>query len=206
MKHVMGLVGLAIAAGLTASSSLDAKAHTPAASFEMKRCVNMGNALEAPSGAPWGRLYSQEDYARIAAAGFDTVRIPVRWSDYTGPAPDYRIHPDFAELVDRNIQWAMANGLKVVLNVHHFEEIMDNPQSQRERYHALWEQLSLRYSQLPDTVWFETLNEPHKNLKGTQMRQMQALALQIIRRQNPERIVILGGEDWSGIRTLGTNL
>ena len=81
MKHVMGLVGLAIAAGLTASSSLDAKAHTPAASFEMKRCVNMGNALEAPSGAPWGRLYSQEDSARIAAAGFDTVRIPVRWSD-----------------------------------------------------------------------------------------------------------------------------
>jgi len=174
--------------------------------FQMQRCVNMGNALEAPNGAPWGRLYTQEDYARIARAGFDTVRIPVRWSDYTGPAPDYRIHPDFAELVDNNIRWAIAHDLKVVLNIHHFDEIMEDPDTQRARFAALWDQVSLRYSRLPDTVWFEVLNEPHKNLKGAQMRQLQALGLRIIRRDNPTRIVILGGEEWSGIGSLGTNL
>ena len=177
-----------------------------AADFQMKRCVNMSNALEAPNGNSWGRLYTVEDYERIAAAGFDTVRIPVRWSDYTGPAPTYRIHPDFAEVVDNNIRWALRHDLNIVLNVHHFEEIMDDPDKQRARYQALWDQISLRYSQLPDNVWFEALNEPNNNLSGAQMRRFQALALQIIRGDNPDRIVILGGEEWSGINSLGSNL
>ena len=123
-----------------------------AADFQMKRCVNMGNALEAPKGASWGRLYTEEDYERIAAAGFDTVRIPIRWSDHTGEAPTYRIDPDFAEVVDNNIRWALRNDLNVVLNIHHFEEIMDQPATQREKYRALWDQISLRYSRLPDNV------------------------------------------------------
>ena len=178
-----------------------------AAAFTAKRCVNMGNALETPKGYDWGgRAYTQADYKRIAAAGFDTVRIPVRWSDYTGPAPSYRIHPDFAALVDQQIDWATGAGLHVVLNVHHFEEIMDQPATQMERYRAIWSELAARYADLPDSVWFETLNEPHKELKGSAMRQAQAQALAIIRAQDPDRIVILGGEEWSGIRTLETNL
>lgn len=188
------------------SAAAQETAEPIAPAFQMKRCVNMGNALESPNGNPWGRLYAKEDYDRIAAAGFDTVRIPVRWSDYTGPAPTFRIHPDFADLVDDNIRWAAGAGLNVILNIHHFEEIMEEPAKQRERYAALWDQLSYRYAQLPDTVWFEVLNEPHNKLAGAEMRQMQALALQIIRRDDPDRVVILGGEEWSGITSLGTNL
>ena len=124
----------------------DDAAPSVAQDFQMKRCVNMGNALEAPNGAPWGRLYSEADYARIAEAGFDTVRIPIRWSDYTGPAPTYRIHPDFAEVVDNNVRWALKNDLNIVLNIHHFEEIMEQPESQMERYRAIWDQISLRLS------------------------------------------------------------
>ena len=195
-----GIVGLA--------TPVTAHAGDGAASaFTAKRCVNMGNSLETPKGYDWGgRAYGKEDFERIASAGFDTVRIPVRWSDFTGPAPEFRIHRDFAALVDQQLQWATAAGLNVVLNVHHFEEIMDNPASQMDRFAAIWTELSERYIALPDTVWFEVLNEPHKQLKGREMRQAQALALAIIRKQHPERIVILGGEEWSGIRSLGTNL
>lgn len=175
--------------------------------FAARRCVNMGNALETPKGYDWGgRPYGKADYERIAAAGFDTVRIPVRWSDFTGPAPDFRIHPDFAELVDQQLQWAAGEGLNIVLNVHHFEEIMDDPASQMDRFRAIWTELSARYEKLPANVWFEVLNEPHNKLQGPEMRQVQAQALAIIRRKHPERIVILGGEEWSGIRSLGTNL
>ncbi len=218
MKHwKKSKLALATAMGLSMSLPVNAQdapaaAAEPAASaavaadFQMKRCVNMGNALEAPSGALWGRSYSKADYQKIAAAGFDTVRIPVRWSDYTGPAPDYQIHPEFAGLVDNNLKWALTSGLNVIVNVHHYEEIMEDPASQMERFRMIWDQVSLRYSRLPDNVWFEVLNEPFKNLKGKEMRQAQALALATIRRDNPDRIVILGGEEWSGIRTLATNL
>ncbi|MEL7446340.1 MAG: hypothetical protein AAGK02_11090, partial [Pseudomonadota bacterium] len=95
MKILYGLTTLtaALALGLTSTSAPAQDPAPVAADFKMKRCVNMGNALEAPNGAPWGRNYAKEDYERIKVAGFDTVRIPVRWSDYTGPAPSYRIHP-----------------------------------------------------------------------------------------------------------------
>jgi len=195
--------------GTAVSAPANATSQEPsliAPDFQMKRCVNMGNALEAPSHAAWGRLYEEADYARIAQAGFDTVRIPVRWSDYLGPAPHYRIHPDFAELVDQNIEWALEHGLKVILNIHHFNDLMENPSSQIARYEAIWTQLAVRYAGLPQSVWFEVLNEPHNNLKGAEMRRLQALGLQTIRAHNPTRIVILGGEEWSGINSLGTNL
>ncbi len=210
---------LAIVVAMSLSLSLSANAQVPSAAqaetvpstpiapdFQMKRCVNMGNALEAPNGSSWGKLYAKADYQKIAEAGFDTVRIPIRWSDYTGPAPEYRLHPDFVAIADNNIKWALSSGLNVVINIHHFEEMMEQPGEQMERFRAIWDQLSLRYSKLPGNVWFEVLNEPTKNLKGKEMRQAQALALATIRRDNPDRIVILGGEEWSGIRTLATNL
>lgn len=206
IKFGLRLTPLAILAGLALPATAQEPETAIAADFKMKRCVNMGNALEAPNGAPWGRLYAAEDYARIKQAGFDTVRIPVRWSDYTLSAPEYRIRTDFAELVDQNIEWALANKLNIIINVHHFDELMAEPETQVDRFRALWSQISARYAGLPANVWFEVLNEPHTNLKGPEMRSLQRQAIELIRGDNPSRIVILGGEEWSGIRTLGSNL
>lgn len=174
--------------------------------FSMKRCVNMGNALERPNGASWGgRYYTQEDYERIADAGFDTVRIPIRWSDYTGPAPNYRIHPDFAALAEQNVDAALAVGLNVILNVHHFEEIMEKPVEQQARFLSLWQQIGTMFADAPEQVWFEPLNEPKDQLFGRAMRRTLLSAVAVIRQTNPNRIIILGGEEYSGIRTLGSN-
>lgn len=210
MKILSGLVtGAAImATALSAPAQAQAQdADAPIASaFQMKRCVNMGNALEAPSHAAWGRHYTRDDYQRVAAAGFDTVRIPMRWNDYLGPRPGFLIHPAMYETVEQQLEWANEAGLSIILNVHHFDELMDNPEEQMPRFRAIWRQLAERYAALPDTVWFEVLNEPHKNLSGQVMRTMQAEALAIIREYDADRIVIMGGEDYSGIRTLGSNI
>ena len=207
MKTTLALTTLAAAlCALPIGATEEAKTDEVAPDFQMKRCVNMGNALEAPKGNPWGRLYEKADYKRIKEAGFDTVRIPMRWSDYTGPAPDYQIDPAFAETADANIKWALVHGLKVIINIHHFNELMDDPGANTARFIALWEQIAARYADKPGSVWFEVLNEPYKNLKGAPMRALQRQAIEIIRQENPTRIVMLGGEEWSGIRTLGTNL
>ncbi len=203
--------GSAVVLAAMAISSVEAQQLvTPpppvAQAFQMKRCVNMGNWLETPNGVSWGDdSYGAEDYQRIRGAGFDTVRIPIRWSAYTGPEPDFRIHPDFMDLAKANVQAALDADLNVIINIHHFEEMMDQPESQMPRYIALWRQLSLEFADAPSNVWLETLNEPNKNLNGRLMRQAQSAALAIIRARNPDRIVIFGGEEWSGIRTLGTN-
>lgn len=205
MKNLLTLTTLPLASVLASSAPALAEEAPIAADFQMKRCVNMGNALEVPKGESWGRLYEEADYKRIKKAEFDTVRIPMRWSDHTGSAPDYLIDPAFAELADNNIKWALAYGLKVIVNIHHFNELMDDPPANTAKYLALWEQIAARYADQPGTVWFEVLNEPHKNLKGAEMRTLQRKGIEIIRKQNPTRIVMLGGEEWSGIRTLGSN-
>lgn len=209
MKLLPGMIAIS-ALGLPATGNAqpaEVSTEQVAPAFTMKRCVNMGNALETPSHSNWGgRYYTKDDYERIAAAGFDTVRIPVRWNAYTGPGPDYRLHPDFVEMVEQQLEWAHDAGLNIILNIHHFDELMENPEEQLPRFRVIWNQLAARYANLPDSVWFEVLNEPHKELKGAIMRQAQAQALAIIRQYDADRVVILGGEEWSGIRSLGSNL
>lgn len=192
---------------LTSVAGFAQEAEPPIApAFDMMRCVNMGNSLDAPSDAEWGAPIEDADFRRISDAGFDTVRIPVRWSDYTGPAPAYTIQPEFLEMVRGHVNAALEQDLNVILNVHHFEEIMSDPQGQLRKLLAIWRQLGDAFSDAPDDLWFETLNEPNDKLKGRIMQAAQTTAILAIREQNPDRIIILGGEDWSGIDSLGTNI
>ncbi|HPU43798.1 MAG TPA: hypothetical protein PLS98_06260, partial [Dictyoglomaceae bacterium] len=49
----------------------------------MQRGVNMGNALEAPKEGEWGVVIKDEYFKLIKEAGFDHVRIPIKWSAHT---------------------------------------------------------------------------------------------------------------------------
>ena len=178
----------------------------PVSAFDMTRCVNMGNSLEAPANGEWGMPLDLEDFARIRAAGFDTVRIPIRWSDYTDADDGFSIRQDFMAQVQKAAAVALDQDLNVVLNVHHFEEMMENPRAEMARFLAIWEQTSAAFSDAPDDLWFETLNEPYGALKGRVLQNAQQEAVEIIRRTNPERIIILGGEDWSNVDTLNSNI
>lgn len=118
----------------------------------------------------------------------------------------YKISPAFMIEVETVVQAALDADLNVILNMHHNEEIVVDPKAAMPAYVAAWEQIAEHFKDSPDSLWFETLNEPHKALKGDLMRESQALGIAAIRETNPDRIIILGGEDWSGIRTLDTNM
>ena len=181
-------------------------AHLPAHAdtFNTKRCVNMGNALDAPNEGDWGHTIEASSFKAIADAGFDTVRIPVRWSAHTKGAPDYKIDEAFFSRVTDVINQALANNLQIVLNIHHFEELNEAPAENAAKFVALWEQIATRYKDLPDSVYFELINEPNKNFKGDLMRKIVAQGFKKIRETNPTRILILAGEDWSGINSFPT--
>ena len=201
---VMALSLSSVAFGL--ASAQETQPPTIAPAFDMKRCVNMGNALEAPRDEDWGGPLRVDKFAEIKAAGFDTVRIPVRWSAYTGAAPDYTIEPDFLAEVDRAVTLALNEELNVILNIHHFDEIMENPRAELRKLLAIWRQLATHFADAPDDLWFETLNEPNNELQGELMRAAQTTAVLGIRESNPDRVIILGGEEWSGIASLPSNI
>ena len=46
------------------------------------RGVNLGNALEAPTEGEWGVVLKEEYFSIIKQAGFNSIRLPVRWSGH----------------------------------------------------------------------------------------------------------------------------
>ncbi|MGL6095031.1 MAG: glycoside hydrolase family 5 protein [Fimbriiglobus sp.] len=164
--------------------------------------VNLGNALDAPNEGDWGFRIKAEYFGVLKAAGFGHVRLPVRWSAHADKDAPYTIHPKFFTRVDEVLKQATDSGLRVVLNVHHYDEIFADPAGHRARWLGLWKQIAARYADRPDTVLFEPLNEPHDKLTPALWNDFFAAVLPVIRAKNPTRIVVVGPGQWNGIYSL----
>lgn len=195
-----------ILAGLGSAKSQETLTGPIAAAFDMKKCVNMGNSLESGPDVEWGAPIDPTQFADIKAAGFDTVRIPVKWSAYTDDSPDHLIDPAFMADVTVIVDSALGAGLNVILNVHHFDEIMKSPKAEMRHLLAIWRQVATHFADRTDDLWFELLNEPNNKLEGKLLQAAQQVAILGIRESNPDRILILGGERWSDINSLPTNI
>ena len=114
------------------------------------RCgINLGNALDAlPSSRR--RLPIIVDHLDvIREAGFDTVRLPVAWSQHASVHAPFDISPLFFGAVDTMIQGALDRDLSVVVNVHHYDEMSVDPAAHHGRFLALWTQVAERYDTVP---------------------------------------------------------
>ena len=166
------------------------------------RGVNLGNALEAPKEGAWGVVLKKDYFDLIKSAGFDSVRIPVRWSAHAGVSPPYRIEPKFFDRVDWAIRQSLSKKLLVVVNVHHYDELVKNPERHRKRFLSLWEQIAGHYKDFPAELSFELLNEPHGKLDAEKWNRLLAETIPVVRRTNPERKIVVGPAGWNNIREL----
>jgi endoglucanase len=198
------LVSLLLFTGFATGADEPAPADVPAfaAAKALGRGVNLGNALDAPNEGAWGVTIKPGYLPRIKAAGFDHVRLPVKWSGHAGKTAPYTIDPKFAARVDEILDQAEKVGLRVVLNVHHYDEIVSDPAAHTERLLALWRQIARQYRDRPETVLFEALNEPHDKLTPALWNDLFPKALAVIRETNPTRPVVVGPGEWNGFREL----
>lgn len=174
-----------------------------AANAKLGAGVNLGNALEAPAEGEWGVTLKPEYFRLIREAGFDAVRLPIRWSAHVAEQPPYTIDPKFFERVDWAIAQAVSNGLNIVINAHHDKELDEDPAGNIARFTAIWEQIASRYRDQPPSVFFEIYNEPHDNLDAPAWNKALVAILRVIRRTNPTRPVVIGPVEWNSIRALG---
>ncbi len=167
------------------------------------RGVNLGNALEAPSEGEWGMKIEDEFFPLIKKAGFQHVRIPVKWTNHADKAAPYKVDEEFFERVDWLLKQAEANGLYVVLNHHHYGELDAKPQEELPRAVAIWKQIAARYKDRGEWLVFELMNEPHEKLNddGAWTAAIPPL-LAAVRETNPKRAVIVGPPFWNGIWAL----
>ena len=157
-----------LAAALLATASTAAEAPR---SLPVGACINMGDQLEAQSEtAHGGARIEAADFARIHAAGFATVRVPVRWSDKTGDGPGFAIDPKWMARVTDVVDQALAAKLNVILNDHHFEALDADPAANSAKLAALWTQIAAHFADRPAAhLWFEIENEPHEKLDNTNL-------------------------------------
>src|SRR5688572_15936443 len=132
---------LGAAAALAACAPAGGQA--PAPPFPMRRGVNLGNALEAPNEGEWGYRIEDAHLAAIADAGFDGVRLPVRWDQHIDGD---RVAEAHMTRVAEVAGWALERGLKVQLDVHHYAALIENPARETQRFLALWRQIAERFA------------------------------------------------------------
>lgn len=166
------------------------------------RCMNLGSALEAEYEGQWGYKVRRADLVRLKQAGFDTIRLPVRWSAHMEEEPPYTLDPAMLARVDEIIDWAVEIDLNIIVNVHHFRKLNDDPDANEPVLEAIWDQLATHYAGAPENLIFETINEPNRKMTVARTDAINVKLLNRIRQDHPDRWVILGTADWGQLEGL----
>jgi endoglucanase len=114
----------------------------------------------------WGNPETTKELiAYLKECGFDTLRLPVTWSQHMGNAPDYTVDKAWMDRVQQVIDYALECGLKVILNTHHEDAFWlitdeEHKAQSEEILCKLWTQICERFAAYDENLIFETMNEP----------------------------------------------
>ncbi len=166
---------------------------------KLQRSINLGNILEAPAEGEWGLSLEAVYFELIANAGFTGVRLPVRWSTHADTVAPYTLDPQFLGRVDWAIAQAFENDLAIVVNVHHYEEMMTDPVTHLPRLLSIWHQLASHYQDYEDDLILELFNEPHNAFTSQLWNQYLTQLVDTIRTVDTSRTLMIGTAPWGGI-------
>jgi hypothetical protein len=168
--------------------------------------INLGNTLDAtPNEGSWAAVAQESYFEAYQTAGFTSVRIPITWNTHFGASAPYTINSTYLDRVKTVAGWARDRGLAIVINAHHDDWVKDNYAGQIVRLEALWSQIATAFKDWPSTLAFEILNEPKGAITDANVNDMNARILAIIRRTNPTRVVIIGGNSYNSMWKLTDN-
>ncbi|MFC3803184.1 cellulase family glycosylhydrolase [Cohnella sp. GCM10012308] len=121
------------------------------------------------------RYVAEADIARIAAEGFNSVRVPILARTLLEEGEPVRFEPDMIARIDRVIRWCEQYGLYVILDLHGApggqtgtnidDSERDLPElfldaANRVRTVELWRMLAERYRDEWIIAGYDLLNEP----------------------------------------------
>ncbi|WP_367874587.1 glycoside hydrolase family 5 protein [Luteolibacter sp. Populi] len=164
----------------------------------LKRGVNLGNGWEAAPGT-WGLKYEMADIDRIAAEGFDHIRVPVAWHHYI---VNGAIKPEFLADFDPLLKHALEKKLSVIVNWHNYEGLCKEPEQHRAVFVAGWGVLARHFRDWPPQLYLELFNEPNGALDHEVLTAVHAQAIAAIRKVDAERILLADPPQWAGVSGL----
>ena len=108
--------------------------------------------------------FQEKHFARIKEAGFSSVRINLHPFRHMDAANGFALKPSWLDTLDWAVKGALANRLAVILDMHEFHAMAEDPAGRKEAWLAFWRQVAPRFKDAPDDVVFELLNEPFGKL------------------------------------------
>lgn len=142
--------------------------------------INLGNTMEAythnaggniaavsASEGAWGQpITTKEMIDGMKEAGFDTIRIPVAWTNGMHfEEGDYTISEDYLNRVDEIVNYALSNNMYVIINDHWdggWWGMFGNKAMEADAfsmYSSMWTQIGEKFAKYGDYVVFESANE-----------------------------------------------
>ena len=146
---------------------------------DMGQGWNLGNTMEATgdwiSGGSaknyekaWGQpITTKKIITEVKNAGFDSVRIPVAWSNMMSTDGKYTINKDYFDRVDEIVGYVLDNDMYCIINIHWdggwWEDFGSSDAKKSEaawdKYKAMWTQIAKHYKNYSDKLIFESANE-----------------------------------------------
>lgn len=153
---------------------------------DVKAGWNLGNQLECPPGGwnnestsfgnpanamqaetTWGNpMVTLQTLQAVKAAGFDAVRLPVRWQCHITDALQMTIDAQWLQHVKEVVDWCLACDMKVVINTHHDKWLESRPTyyyqtENNQKLTLLWTQIADAFKDYDYRLAFAGTNEVH---------------------------------------------
>ena len=162
-----------------------------------------------------GFTYDEAYVAKLAAAGFKALRLPVDLDLYvvsstgTGDAMDVVVHDDLFTVLDAFVLWTANAGMSLTIDYHQYDTSIDKAKPETiDTAVALWRKVAARYASNPrEDLFYELLNEPELSFGGTPPTQAEWTAIAermiaAIRASDTTHSILFGDVSWYGIGPL----
>lgn len=149
----------------------------------------------------YGR-FKENYFKMIQEAGFSNIRVNLH--AFSRMDENYQFDAAWLKTLDWVVEKGLEANLMVILDMHEYTRMADDPVGKKEMFLSVWRQLAPRYKDAPSQVIFEVLNEPNQKLTAEMWNEYLVEAVNIIRKTNPTRTLIIGPANWNGIESLPT--
>ncbi|WP_338731591.1 cellulase family glycosylhydrolase [Mangrovimonas cancribranchiae] len=127
---------------------------------------NVGNSLDAVGGeTAWGNpAINQQLIDAVKAAGFNTVRIPIAWSNYIQEGDDnYAISEAGFTRVEEVVNYVLDNDMFAVINIHWdggwMQPTYNDQAYVNDRLDKMWKQIAIYFRDYDYHLIFAGTNE-----------------------------------------------
>lgn len=134
--------------------------------LEMKTGWNIGNSLEAIGGeTAWGNpLISERLIDSVKAAGFNAIRIPVAWSNFSDEL-SFTIEYTWLDRVEEVVNYVLDRDMYAIFNIHWdggwMQPSYEDEDYVNDRLSSMWRQIATRFRDYDDHLLFAGTNEVH---------------------------------------------